>query len=101
MLNQCFIEDRLIIFLFYSNQRVISKNYFYTCHPNISFSFEKERNGQMYSLDVNVSSENGEFVATFYQKSTLSGYYTHFESFLCSTHKVRMLHSLYRGYRCI
>ena len=55
MLNQCFIEDRLIIFLFYSNQRNKTKNYFYTCHPNISFSFEKERNGQMYSLDVNVS----------------------------------------------
>ena len=32
-----------------------SRNYFNTCHPNISFSFEKEKNGKMSFLNVEIS----------------------------------------------
>ena len=28
------------------------RNYFNNCHPNMSFSFEKEKNGKMSFLDV-------------------------------------------------
>ena len=54
-INQLFTEDMLITFLFYSNQPIISKNFvptLITCHPNMSFSFEKERNSKMSFLDV-------------------------------------------------
>ena len=68
--------------------------YFNTYHPNMSFSFEKEKNGKMSMLDVEISWENRKFVTTVHRKITFSGVYTHFESFLPSTHKLRMLYTL-------
>ena len=89
-LNQFFIEDMLMIFLIYSNQPIIS-NIFVT-KPNMSFSFEKEKNGKMSFLDVEISRENGKLVTTAYRKPTFSGVYTPSESFLPSKHKYGMLH---------
>ena len=75
------------------------RNYFITCHPNMSFSFETEKkNGKMSFLDVEISRENATFVTTIYRQPTFSGAYTHFESFLPSTHKFSMLYTLV--YRC-
>ena len=64
----------------------------------MSFSFEEEKNGKMSLLDAEISQENGKFVTTVYRKSTFSGVYTHFESFLPSTYKFDMLYTLV--YRC-
>ena len=64
----------------------------------MSFSFEKEKNGTMSVLDVEISREIGKFVTTAYRKTTFSGVYTHFESFLLSTHKFDVLYTLV--YRC-
>ena len=62
----------------------------------MSFSFEKEKNGTMSVLDVEISREIGKFVTTAYRKT--SGVYTHFESFLLSTHKFDVHYTLV--YRC-
>ena len=100
-LNQFFIEDMLMVFLFYSNQLIISKNFITTLiliTRICPFSFEEEKNGKMSFLDVEISQENGKFVTTVYRKSTFSGVYTHFESFLPSTYKFDMLYTLV--YRC-
>ena len=52
----------------------------------------------MSVLDVEISWEIGKFVTTVYRKTTFSGVYTHFESFLLSTHKFDVLYTLV--YRC-
>ena len=49
-------------------------------------------------LDIEISRGIGKFVTTVYRKPTVSGAYTHFESFLPSTHKFGMLYTLI--YRC-
>ena len=54
----------------------------------MSFSFEEEKNGKISLLDVKISREKGKFLTTVYRKPTFSGVYTHFESFLPSTHKL-------------
>ena len=41
----------------------------------------------MSFLDIEISRENGKFVTAIYRKPTFSGVYTHFKSFLLSTHK--------------
>ena len=67
-----------MIFLFSSSHLNTSRNFlicFNTCHPNISFSSEQEKNRKLSFLDVEVSREKGKFV-------TFSGVYSHFESFL-------------------
>ena len=65
--------------------------------PTYVLSFEKKK-GKMSFLDVKISRENGKFVTTVYPKPTLSGVYSHFESFLPSTYKFGMLYILV--YRC-
>ena len=50
-------------------------------HKNISFSFEIEKDGQMFFLDVNVFHENGKFVTCVYRKETFTGIYTNLPCF--------------------
>ena len=73
-------------------------NYFNTCHPNMSFSFEQEKNGKLTFLDMEVSREKRKFVTTFYRKPTFRGVYTHFESFLPTIYKFGMVYT--QAYRC-
>ena len=49
------------------------RNYFNTCHRNMSFSFEQEKNGKLSFLDIEASREKGKFVTTVYRKPTFSG----------------------------
>ena len=60
----------------------------------MSFSFDEQKNSKMSFLDVEISRENGKFVTTAYYKSSFSGVYTHFESFLPSSQKFGMLYTL-------
>ena len=46
-----YVDD--IFVLFKSTDHLVKfRNYFHTCYPNISFSFEKEKNGKIPLLDV-------------------------------------------------
>ena len=100
-LNQFFIEDMLTIFFFYSNQQIISKKIVTTLilvTRTCPFRLRNKKNGKKAFLDVEISQENYKFVTTIYRKPTFSGVYTHFESFLPSTHKFGILYTLV--YRC-
>ena len=89
-----------VIFVLFESAEHLSKflDYFNTRHPNMSFSFEQEKNGKLSFLDVEVSREKGKFVTTVYRKPTFSGVYTHFESFLPTVYKFGMVYTLV--YRC-
>ena len=88
------------IFVLFESAEILSKfrDYFNTCHANMSFSFEQEKSGKLSFLDVEVSREKEKFVRTVYRKPTFSGVYTHFESFLPAGFKVCMVYAL--AYRC-
>ena len=104
-LEQCPKEFKLVfyrryvddIFVLFKSAEHLSKfcDYFNTRHPNMSFSFEQEKNGKLLFLDVEVSREKGKFVTTVYRKPTFSGVYTHFDSFLPTVYKFGMVF-----YRC-
>ena len=92
-----YVDD--IFLLFKSQEHVIKfRDYFNKCHPNMKFSFEKEKNGKLSFLDVEVSREGNKFVTSVYRKPSFSGVYTHFESFLPSTYKFGMIYTLV--FRC-
>ena len=92
-----YVDD--IFFLFESQDKLIKfRDYFSGCHPNMSFSYEVERDGKLSFLDVNVFREEGQFVTNVYRKPTFSGVYTHFESFLPATYKFGMVYTV--AYRC-
>ena len=88
-----YVDD---IFVLFESAEHLSKfrDYFNTRHPNMSFSFEQEKNGKLSFLDVEVSREKGKFVTTVYRKPTFSGVYTHFESFLPTVYKFGMVYTL-------
>ena len=56
-------------------------------HNNLIFSKETEIDGYLSFLDVKIFREDGSFVTTVYRKSTLSGIYTTFTSFIPETYK--------------
>ena len=88
-----YVDD---IFVLFESAENLSKvrNCFNTCHPNMSFSFEQEKNGKLSFLDTKVSREKGKFLTTVYRKPTFSGVYTHFERFLPTIYKSGMVYTL-------
>ena len=52
----------------------------------------------MSFLDVNIIREQGKLRTSVHRKQTFTGIYTHFDSFLPSTYKIGMIHTLL--YRC-
>ena len=53
---------------------------------------------KMSFLDVNIICEKGRFTTSVYRKPTFSKFYTHLDSFLPSSNKIGLLHTLL--YRC-
>ena len=95
-LEQCPKEFKLVFYKSYLNNIfVLSLN---TRYPNMSFSFEKEKNGKLSFLNKKIFREKGKFVTTISWKPTISGVYTHFQSFLPTIDKFGMAYTL--AYRC-
>ena len=67
-------------------------------HPNIKFSIEKEEDGRLPFLDINIFRENDKFATNVYRKKTFSGVYTNFKSFIPETYKIGLIKSLL--FRC-
>ena len=57
------------------------KEYLSSKHSNIKFSIEKEEDGCLPFLDVNIFRENDQFATNVYRKKTFSEVYTNFKSF--------------------
>ena len=62
------------------------KMYLFYKHPNINFSLEKENEGRLSFLDVNIFREKGKFVTNVYRKKTFSSAITNFGSFIPETY---------------
>ena len=58
------------------------KEYLSSKHPNTNFSIEKEKDGCLPFLDVNIFLENEKFATNVYRKKTFSDVYTNFKSFI-------------------
>ena len=74
------------------------KEYLSSKHPNINFSIEKEKDGCLPFVDVNIFRENEKFATNVYRKKTFSAVYTNFKSFIPETYKIGLITSLL--FRC-
>ena len=70
------------------------RSYLNSCHLNMSFTIENEKDNRMSFLNVNIIREQGKFTTSVYHKPIFSGIYTHFVSFLPSTNKIGLIHTL-------
>ena len=93
-----YVDD---IFVLFSSLDQVEKfkSYLSSKHPNINFSLEKENEGRISFLDVNIFREKGKFVTNVYRKKTFSGVYTNFDSFILETYKTGLVKSLL--FRCL
>ena len=64
----------------------------------MSFSVETEKEDKLLFLYVGIIHEQSKFTTTIYQKPTLSGVFSNFESFLPLFYKFGMVYTL--AYRC-
>ena len=67
-------------------------------HLNIKFFIEKEEDGRLPFLDINIFGEYDKFSTNVYRKKTFSGVYTNFKSFIPETYKIGLIKSLL--FRC-
>ena len=88
----------LMIYFSSLNQAEKFKKYLSSKHPNIKFSLEKENDGRLSFLDINIFREKGKFVTNVYRKKTFNGVYTNFNSFIPETFKTGLMASLL--FRC-
>ena len=88
-----YIDD---IFVLFSSPDHADKfrEYLSSKHPNIKFSIEKEEDGFLPFLDINIFGENGKFATNVYRKKVFSGVYTNFKSFIPETYKLGLIKSL-------
>ena len=69
-------------------------NYLNSKYKNIKFTYEKESNDSLPFLDILISrSENG-FKKSVYHKSTFSGVYSNFNSFIYDQYKIGLIFTL-------
>ena len=51
-------------------------------HRCIKFTSETEQNNTFAFLDINITRQNNQLKTSFYRKSTFSGIFTHYESYI-------------------
>ena len=63
-------------------------------HPNIKFTFEKEKDGKLTFLDVLISKTHQDLCTSVYRKMTSIGLYTDFVSFTPDSYKIGLIKTL-------
>ena len=65
-----------------------------TEHPNIKFTFEKQKDGKLAFLDVLISKTDQNFCTSVYRKMTSIGLYTNIVSFTTYSYKIGLIKTL-------
>ena len=65
-----------------------------TQHPNIKFTFEKQKDDKLTFHDVLISKTNQNFCTSIYRKMALIGLYTNFISFTTHSYKIGLIKTL-------
>ena len=76
-----YVDDIFVLFRKEEHLKLFL-NYFNSCHENIKFTSQKETNNKLSFLDIEISREKNQFITSVYRKPTLSGAFSHFDSFI-------------------
>ena len=102
-LHSCPQRFNAVFYRRYVGDIFVLLKYFYeflnSCHVNMSFSMETERQNKFSFLDVEVIHEQGKFTTTIYRKPSFSGVYSNSESFWPSLYNFGLICTLV--YRCL
>ena len=88
-----YVDD--IVVLFKSRNHVKKfRKYLNSRHKCMSFSVEEEKDNKLSFLDVKVTREDNKFITSTYRKSTFSGVYLNFKSFVPTEYKHGLIFTL-------
>ena len=80
MLYRQYVDDSICLFNSEQDADEFLK-FLNTQHPNIKFTFEKEKDGKVAFLDVLISKTDQDLRTSVYRKMTSVGLYSNFVSF--------------------
>ena len=93
ILYRRYVDDSLI--LFNSEQHVdLFLEYLNSQHPNISFTSEKEVNGSLPFLDIQIQTKDDHFTTSIYRKPTFTGLMSKFYDFSPTEYKGNLISTL-------
>ena len=88
-----YVDD--VFLLFKSRDHIANfKNFLNNKHKNINFTVEEEKDNKLSFLDILISRDQNKFITSIYRKSTFSGVYTNFKSFIPTEYKHGLIFSL-------
>ena len=90
--------DNVFVLFSSMDQAEKFKKYLSSKNPNINFPSEKEIDGRLSFLDINIYREKGKFVTNVCRKKILTGVYTNFNRFIPETYKTSLVKSLLLRY---
>ena len=93
VLYRRYIDDTFALFSA-PDQEDTFKEYLSSKHPNIDVPIEKDEDGCLLFVDVNIFHENENLRSNIYRKKTFSGIYSNFKSFILETYKISLIKSL-------
>ena len=70
------------------------KKYLSSKYANINFLLEKENDGCLSFLDINIFREKGKLITNVYRKKAFIGIYTNSDSFISESYKTGLIKSL-------
>ena len=90
-----YIDDTFVMFQFRNHVKMFV-DYMNTKHPNVRFPFEIENGNSFSFLDINNirNIDKRAFETSVYRKSTFSGAFTNFKSFIPMTYKIGLLENM-------
>ena len=99
--NKPYVDD-IFVLLKYENRVNNLLFYLNPKHPNIRFTCEIEKDRSPMFLDTNVYRGNNRFETSVYRKSTFSGAYTNYRSFIATEYKSSLITTLlYRSFTIV
>ena len=90
LLYHCYVDDIICLF----NCEVAATNFFdylNSRHPNINFTFEKQKGGKLAFVDILISNDSDNFCTSVFCKKTPIGLYTNFTSFNPFSYKIGLI----------
>ena len=92
-----YVDD---IFVLFSSKEHLQPfvDYMNKQHRCIKFTSETEKNNTFSFLDINITRQNNQFKTSVYRKSTFSGVFTHYESYVDQSYKKSLIFTLL--FRC-
>ena len=92
-----YVDD---IFVLFGSPEHVSPflNYMNNKHNNINFTLEREKEGILPFLDIEVKRDGNKFITSVYHKPTFTGLYTHYDSHIPMCYKIGLILTLLYRY---